>query len=132
MTVYSLNNSIICYAEFIEALTKNPKDSTVINSLASFNKFYNQYKKDNKTMAEIKVQVTRLTNSSDNDILFSYIKKEQLLAYLHLMIENIEKQNIDISVNEIPMTVITLLQDGMGKLWASDHKHVNNISLREE
>ena len=132
MSFYSINNVITSYCDFIHRLIKKTSDIEIQNSLQTFKLYYRFYKEDSQTFAEIKDYTQKLTNNSEMDILFSFTEIEQSWAYLHLMIECCEEKTISIWNKKRSMSDMSSFQDGLGKLWTSNHKTIFTLLLKEK
>ena len=127
MAIFSMNNSIKSYAAFIEKLANQPEDDSITASLKSFHEIYIQYQYDSNTCAEVQWLSEKLTNSDENDALFSFQKIEQVWAYVHLILEHTVNKQFDIWNKGFQAADLPFYQEGLKKLWAKKHKSVMTI-----
>lgn len=132
MSFYSINNVITSYCDFIHRLIKKPSDIEIQNSLQTLKLYYRFYKEDSQTYSETKDYSQKLTDNSEMDILFSFTEIEQSWAYLHLMIECCEGKTINIWERIRSISDMKSFQEGLGKLWASKHKTVLTLFLKDK
>lgn len=129
MSVCTLNNSIKSYCEFFDKLCKYPGNSEIQRALAAVKMYYNNYKKDEEVISEIKEYLKNLNTESAYDILLSFTESEEVWAYVHLMIELIEGKSLNLWDRIRSFSDMNAFQQGMGKLWSKGHKTVYTIML---
>ena len=110
-TIY-MNDAIISYVEFIEKIINHHDDN---NLFIQFETFYNLHR-------QYKTEVESIISFQGNTI-FYFTKIEQVWAYLHLLIETLERKDINI-IQEDNFKNLSSLSDGLGKIWVSN---TNNI-----
>lgn len=132
MAFYSINNAITSYCDFIQRLIKRPGDKEIQDSLHIVRLYYRFYKENSQIYDEIKDYSQKLISSPEIDILFSFTEIEQVWSYLHLMIECCENKQINIWDRIRSMSDMKSFQEGIGKLWASKHKTVFTLFLKEK
>ena len=129
MSVCTLNNSIKSYCEFFDKLCKYPGNSEIQRALAAVKMYYNNYKKDEEVISEIKEYLKNLNTESAYDILLSFTESEEVWAYVHLMIELIEGKSLNLWDRIRSFSDMNAFQQGMGKIWSKGHKTVYTIML---
>ncbi len=107
-----MNDAIISYVEFIEKIVNHHEDHNLFIQFETFYNLYIQYK------TEVKSLITFQGNT-----IFYFTKVEQVWAYLHLLIETLEKKDINI-IQENNFKNLSSLSAGLGKIWVSN---TNNI-----
>lgn len=113
---YLMNDAIKSYCEFLEKYFKNPNDFTVKASVQLINAYYNYYKNFKYTE-----NLSHLIAESRNDLEIDFSEKEQVWAFIHLMIESIEGQNLNIFKKRGWIYCMKKFQHGMSKLWVTKH-----------
>ena len=111
-----MNDAIKSYCEFLEKYFKNPNDFTVKASVQLINAYYNYYKNFKYTE-----NLSHLIAESRNDLEIDFSEKEQVWAFIHLMIESIEGQNLNIFKKRGWIYCMKKFQHGMSKLWVTKH-----------
>lgn len=129
MSVCTLNNSIKSYYEFFNQLRDHPGSSEIQTALAAVKMYYNNYKKDEEVISEIKEYLKNLNTESAYDILLSFTESEEVWAYVHLMIELLEGKTLNLWDRIRSFSDMNAFQKGMGKLWSKGHKTVYTILL---
>lgn len=129
MPVSTLNNSIKSYCEFFNQLCKHPGSSEIQIALAAVKKYYNNYKKDEEVIAEIKEYLKDLNTESAYDILLSFTEPEEVWAYIHLMIETVEEKPLNLWSQTRSFSDINAFQNGISRLWSKGHKTVYTVML---
>ena len=114
---YLMNDAIKSYCEFLEKYFKNPNDFTVKASVQLINAYYNYYKNFKYTE-----NLSHLIAESRNDLEIDFSEKEQVWAFIHLMIESIEGQNLNIFKKRGWIYCMKKFQHGMSKLWVTKHE----------
>lgn len=127
MAVYSMNNSIKSYVSFINSLENRETDAAIENSLQTLRNIYIKYNTNPKTCSEITWLSENLSNSEENDVLFSFTTIEQVWAYVHLILEHTVNKLFDIWNKGLQADDIPFYQQGLSKLWAKKHKNVMTI-----
>ena len=126
---YLMNDAIKSYCEFLEKYFKNPNDFTVKASVQLINAYYNSYKDNESDSYWFTRDLSHLIAESRNDLEIDFSEKEQVWAFIHLMIESIEGQNLNIFKKRGWIYCMKKFQHGMSKLWVTKHpKH--DIDLR--
>ena len=103
-------------ANFLEKYFKNPNDFTVKASVQLINAYYNYYKNFKYTE-----NLSHLIAESRNDLEIDFSEKETVWAFIHLMIESIEGQNLNIFKKRGWIYCMKKFQHGMSKLWVTKH-----------
>ena len=129
MSVCTLNNSIKSYYEFFNQLRDHPGSSEIQTALAAVKMYYNNYKKDEEVISEIKEYLKNLNTESAYYILLSFTESEEIWAYVHLMIELIEGKNLNLWDRIRSFSDMNAFQNGMGKFLSKGHKTVYTILL---
>ena len=129
MSVCTLNNSIKSYYEFFNQLCKHPGSSEIQIALAEVKKCYNNYKKDEEVISEIKEYLKNLNTESAYDILLSFTEPEEVWAYIHLMIETVEEKPLNLWSQIRSFSDMNAFQNGMSRLWSKGHKTVYTVML---
>ena len=111
-----MNDAIKSYCEFLEKYFKNPNDFTIKASVQLINAYYNYYK--NKFTENL----SHLIAESRNDLEINFSEKEQAWAFIHLMIESIEGQTLNIFNKRRWVYCMKKFQHGMSKLWVTKHE----------
>ncbi|WP_022931894.1 hypothetical protein [Treponema bryantii] len=114
---YLMNDAIKSYCEFLEKYFKNPNDFTVKASVQLINAYYNYYKNFKYTE-----NLSHLIAESRNDLEIDFSEKEQVWAFIHLMIESIEGQTLNIFNKRQWIYCMKKFQHGMSKLWVTKHE----------
>ena len=114
---YLMNDAIKSYCDFLEKYFKNPNDFTVKASVQLINAYYNYYKNFKYTE-----NLSHLIAESRNDFEIDFSEKEQVWAFIHLMIESIEGQNLNIFNKRRWIYCMKKFQHGMSKLWVTKHE----------
>ena len=114
---YLMNDAIKSYCDFLEKYFKNPNDFTVKASVQLINAYYNYYKNGKFTK-----NLSHLIAESRNDLEIDFSEKEQVWAFIHLMIESIEGQNLNILKKRGWIYCMKKFQHGMSKLWVTKHE----------
>ena len=91
-----MNDAIKSYCDFLENYFKNPNDFTVKASVQLINAYYNYYKNGESEFFKYKEYLSHLIAESRNDLEIDFSEKEQVWAFIHLMIESIEGQTLNI------------------------------------
>ena len=92
MNQIPMNDGIITYIEFTEKIFNQKEGSPSQSEYENFISVYNQFKENgkiNKSLQNINAQNKQILG-------FNYEKIEHVWAYIHLMIEHIEKNEINI------------------------------------
>lgn len=131
MKLCSLNNSITSYADFIKKVNKNPDDTAIKKSLDLFLQYYKLYLSDSFVSSEAKDYSEKLVSTDEYDLLFSCSNIEQVWAYIHLMVENVEHKRITIPHKEHPFIDIGACGAGLLKLKPCNHKTIYTVFLKE-
>lgn len=118
---YLMNDAIKSYCEFLEKYFKNPNDFTVKASVQLINAYYNSYKNGESYSFKYTEDLSHLIAESRNDLEIDFSEKEQVWAFIHLMIESIEEQNLNIFKKRGWIYVMKKFQHGMSKLWVTKH-----------
>lgn len=118
---YLMNDAIKSYCEFLEKYFKNPNDFTVKASVQLINAYYNSYKNGESYSFKYTEDLSHLIAESRNDLEIDFSEKEQVWAFIHLMIESIEGQNLNIFKKRGWIYVMKKFQHGMSKLWVTKH-----------
>ncbi len=129
MSVCTLNNSLKSYCDFFDKLCKHPGDSDIQTSLTSVKKYYNNYKKDEEVISEIKEYLDNLNTETAYDILLSFDNEEQVWAYIHLMVETIVDKPLNLWSQIRSFSDMNSFQNGMEKIWSKGHKTVYTVML---
>ena len=129
MSVVTLNNSIKSYCEFFNQLCKHPGSSEIQIALAEVKKCYNNYKKAEEVISEIKEYLKNLNTESAYDILLSFTEPEEVWAYIHLMIETVEGRTLNLWEQIRSFSDMNAFQNGMSRLWSKGHKTVYTVML---
>lgn len=114
---YLMNDAIKSYCDFLEKYFKNPNDFTVKASVQLINAYYNYYKNFKYTE-----NLSHLIAESRNDLEIDFSEKEQVWAFIHLMIESIEGQTLNIFNKRRWIYCMKKFQHGMSKLWVTKHE----------
>ena len=121
---YLWNDAIKSYCEFLEKYFKNPNDFTIKASVQLINAYYNSYKDSYWFTRDL----SHLIAESRNDLEIDFSEKEQVWAFIHLMIENIEGQTLNIFNKRRWIYGMKKFQHGMSKLWVTKHqKHDRDL-----
>lgn len=118
---YLMNDAIRSYCEFLEKYFKNPNDFTVKASVQLINTYYNSYKDNESDSYWFARDLNHLIAESRNDLEIDFSEKEQVWAFIHLMIENIEGQNLNIFKKRGWIYCMKKFQHGLSKLWVTKH-----------
>ena len=125
---YLMNDAIKSYCEFLEKYFKNPNDFTIKASVQLINAYYNYYKNGESDFFKYKEYLSHLITESRNDLEIDFSEKEQVWAFIHLMIESIEGQNLNIFKKRGWIYCMKKFQHGMSKLWVTKHpKHDRDL-----
>ena len=127
---YSMNDAIKSYCEFLEKYFKNPNDFTVKASVQLINAYYNSYKDNESDSYWFTRDLSHLIAESRNDLEIDFSEKEQVWAFIHLMIESIEGQTLNIFKKRGWIYCMKKFQHGMSKLWVTKHPKYGNGDLR--
>ena len=123
-----MNDAIKSYCEFLEKYFKNPNDFTIKASVQLINAYYNFYKDNESDSYWFTRDLSHLIAESRNDLEIDFSEKEQVWAFIHLMIENIEGQNLNIFKKRGWIYCMKKFQHGMSKLWVTKHpKHDRDL-----
>ncbi len=112
-----MNDAIKSYCDFLEKYFKNPNDFTVKASVQLINAYYNYYKNFKYTE-----NLSHLIAESRNDLEIDFSEKEQVWAFIHLMIESIEGQTLNIFNKRRWIYCMKKFQHDMSKLWVTKHE----------
>ena len=118
---YLMNDAIKSYCEFLEKYFKNPNDFTIKASVQLINAYYNSYKDNESDSYRFTRDLSHLIAESRNDLEIDFSEKEQVWAFIHLMIESIEGQNLNIFKKRGWIYCMKKFQHGMSKLWVTKH-----------
>ena len=118
---YLMNDAIKSYCEFLLQYFKNPNDFTIKASVQLINAYYNCYKDNESDSYWFTRDLSHLIAESRNDLEIDFSEKEQVWAFIHLMIESIEEQNLNIFKKRGWIYVMKKFQHGMSKLWVTKH-----------
>ena len=129
MSVCTLNNSIKSYYEFFNQLRDHPCSSEIQTALAAVKMYYNNYKKDEEVISEIKEYLKNFNTESAYDILLSFTESEEVWAYIHLMIETVEGRTLNLWEQIRSFSDRNAFQYGMKKIWSKGHKTVYTVML---
>ncbi len=125
---YLMNDAIKSYCEFLEKYFKNPNDFTIKASVQLINAYYNSYKDNESDSYWFTRDLSHLIAESRNDLEIDFSEKEQVWAFIHLMIESIEGQNLNIFKKRGWIYCMKKFQHGMSKLWVTKHpKHDRDL-----
>lgn len=125
---YFMNDAIKSYCEFLEKYFKNPNDFTVKSSVQLINAYYNSYKDNESDSYWFTRDLSHLIAESRNDLEIDFSEKEQVWAFIHLMIESIEGQTLNIFNKRRWIYCMKKFQHGMSKLWVTKHpKHDRDL-----
>lgn len=132
MNQIPMNDGIITYVEFTEKIFNHKEGSPSQSEYENFISVYNQFKENgkiNKSLQNI--------NAHNKQILgFNYEKIEHVWAYIHLMIEHIEKNEINILQEDSSLQNLKYLQDGLSRIWLSNPikgaKYIDLTVLKKE
>ena len=127
---YSMNDAIKSYCEFLEKYFKNPNDFTVKASVQLINAYYNSYKDNESDSYWFTRDLSHLIAESRNDLEIDFSEKEQVWAFIHLMIESIEGQTLNIFNKRRWIYCMKKFQHGMSRLWVTKHPKYGNRDLR--
>ena len=119
---YLMNDAIKSYCEFLEKYFKNPNDFTIKASVQLINAYYNFYKDNESDSYWFTRDLSHLIAESRNDLEIDFSEKEQVWAFIHLMIESIEGQNLNIFKKRGWIYCMKKFQHGMSKLWVTKHE----------
>ena len=119
---YVMNDAIKSYCDFLENYFKNPNDFTVKASVQLINAYYNYYKNGESEFFKYKEYLSHLIAESRNDLEIDFSEKEQVWAFIHLMIESIEGQTLNIFNKRRWIYCMKKFQHGMSKLWVTKHE----------
>ena len=118
---YLMNDAIKSYCEFLEKYFKNPNDFTIKASVQLINAYYNYYKNGESYSFKFTGDLSYLITESRNDLEIDFSEKEQVWAFIHLMIESIEGQTLSIYNKRRWIYCMKKFQHGMSKLWVTKH-----------
>ena len=118
---YSMNDAIKSYCEFLEKYFKNPNDFTFKASVQLLNAYCNSYKDNESDSYWFSRNMSSLITESRNDLEIYFSEKEQVWAFIHLMIESIEGQTLNIFKKRGWIYCMKKFQHGMSKLWVTKH-----------
>lgn len=125
---YLMNDAIKSYCEFLEKYFKNPNDFTIKASVQLINAYYNFYKDNESDSYWFTRDLSHLIAESRNDLEIDFSEKEQVWAFIHLMIVSIEGQNLNIFKKRGWIYCMKKFQHGMSKLWVTKHpKHDRDL-----
>lgn len=125
---YLMNDAIKSYCEFLEKYFKNPNDFTIKASVQLINAYYNSYKDNESDSYWFTRDLSHLIAESRNNLEIDFSEKEQIWAFIHLMIESIEGQNLNIFKKGGWIYCMKKFQHGMSKLWVTKHpKHDRDL-----
>lgn len=125
---YSMNDAIKSYCDFLEKYFKNPNDFTVKASVQLINAYYNSYKNGESDSFKYTENLSHLIAESRNDLEIDFSEKEQVWAFIHLMIVSIERQNLNIFKKRGWIYCMKKFLHGMSKLWVTKHpKHDRDL-----
>lgn len=125
---YLMNDAIKSYCEFLEKYFKNPNDFTIKASVQLINAYYNYYKNGESDFFKFTENLSHLIAESRNDLEIDFSEKEQVWAFIHLMLESIEGQNLNIFKKRGWIYCMKKFQHGMSKLWVTKHpKHDRDL-----
>ena len=127
---YLMNDAIKSYCDFLEKYFKNPNDFTVKASVELINAYYNSYKNGESYSFKFTEDLSHLIAKSRNDLEIDFSEKEQVWAFIHLMIESIEGQTLNIFKKRGWIYCMKKFQHGMSKLWVTKHPKYENRDLR--
>lgn len=119
---YLMNDAIKSYCEFLEKYFKNPNDFAIKASVQLINAYYNSYKDNESDSYWFTRDLSHLIAESRNDLEIDFSEKEQVWAFIHLMIESIEGQNLNIFKKRGWIYCMKKFQHGMSKLWVTKHE----------
>lgn len=119
---YLMNDAIKSYFDFLEKYFKNPNDFTIKASVQLINAYYNSYKDNESDSYWFTRDLSHLIAESRNDLEIDFSEKEQVWAFIHLMIESIEGQNLNIFKKRGWIYCMKKFQHGMSKLWVTKHE----------
>ena len=119
---YLMNDAIKSYCEFLEKYFKNPNDFTIKASVQLINAYYNSYKDNESDSYWFTRDLSHLIAESRNDLEIDFSEKEQVWAFIHLIIESIEGQNLNIFKKRGWIYCMKKFQHGMSKLWVTKHE----------
>ena len=119
---YLMNDAIKSYCDFLEKYFKNPNDFTVKASVELINAYYNSYKNGESYSFKFTEDLSHLIAKSRNDLEIDFSEKEQVWAFIHLMIESIEGQTLNIFKKRGWIYCMKKFQHGMSKLWVTKHE----------
>ena len=132
MNQIPMNDGIITYVEFTEKIFNHKEGSPSQNEYENFISVYNQFKENgkiNKSLQNINAQNKQILG-------FNYEKIEHVWAYIHLMIEHIEKNEINILQEDSSFQNLKYLQDGLSRIWLSNPikgaKYIDLTVLKKE
>lgn len=127
-----MNDGIITYVEFTEKIFNHKEGSPSQSEYENFISVYNQFKENgkiNKSLQNINAQNKQILG-------FNYEKIEHVWAYIHLMIEHIEKNEINILQEDSSFQNLKYLQDGLSRIWLSNPikgaKYIDLTVLKKE
>lgn len=120
---YLMNDAIKSYCDFLEKYFKNPNDFTIKASVQLINAYYyNYYKNGESDSFKFTGDLSYLITEARNDFEIDFSEKEQVWAFIHLMIESIEGQNLNIFKKRGWIYCMKKFQHGMSKLWVTKHE----------
>lgn len=132
MNQIPMNDGIITYVEFTEKIFNHKEGSPSQSEYENFISVYNQFKENgkiNKSLQNINAQNKQILG-------FNYEKIEHVWAYIHLMIEHIEKNEINILQEDSSFQNLKYLQDGLSRIWLSNPikgaKYIDLTVLKKE
>lgn len=132
MNQIPMNDGIITYIEFTEKIFNQKEGSPSQSEYENFISVYNQFKENgkiNKSLQNINAQNKQILG-------FNYEKIEHVWAYIHLMIEHIEKNEINILQEDSSLQNLKYLQDGLSRIWLSNPikgaKYIDLTVLKKE
>lgn len=119
---YSMNDAIKSYCEFLEKYFKNPNDFTFKASVQLLNAYCNSYKDNESDYYWCTRNMSWLITESRNDLEFIFLEKEQVWAVIHLMIESIAGQTLNIFKQRRRTSCMRKFQYAMSQLWVTKHE----------
>lgn len=132
MNQIPMNDGIITYVEFTEKIFNHKEDSPSQSEYENFISIYNQFKENGK----IKKSLQNINAQNKQILGFIYEKIELVWAYIHLMIEHIEKNEINILQEDSSFQNLKYLQDGLSRIWLSNPiegaKYIDLTVLKKE
>ena len=132
MNQIPMNDGIITYVEFTEKIFNHKEVSPSQSEYENFISIYNQFKENGK----IKKSLQNINAQNKQILGFNYEKIEHVWAYIHLMIEHIEKNEINILQEGSSFQNLKYLQDGLSRIWLSNPiegaKYIDLTVLKKE